>query len=47
MAEREAIEVYHKLVKKTMGNDPITYELMVHILGEEVEHEDEFENLLS
>lgn len=46
-AERGAIEVYNRLVKKTMGKDPITYELMVHILGEEIEHEDEFENLLS
>ena len=46
-AERGAIEVYNKLAKKTAGKDPITYELIVHILGEEVEHEDEFENLMS
>jgi bacterioferritin len=46
MAERDAIEVYQKLVAKTHGKDPITYQLMVHILSEEVEHEDEFENLL-
>lgn len=46
-AERDAIEVYHKLATKTHGKDPITYELIVHILGEEIEHEDEFENLLS
>jgi len=25
---------------------PITYELIVHILGEEIEHEDEFESLI-
>jgi bacterioferritin len=46
-AEQGAIEVYNKLAKKTAGKDPITYELVVHILGEEVEHEDEFENLMS
>jgi bacterioferritin len=46
-AERHAIQVYDKLAKKTHGKDPITYNLVVHILTEEVEHEDEFENLLS
>jgi bacterioferritin len=45
-AERGAIEVYHRLGAKTEGKDPITHCLIVHILGEEVEHEDEFENLL-
>jgi bacterioferritin len=46
-AERGAIEVYNQLAQKTHGQDPITYNLIVHILGEEVEHEDEFESLLS
>ena len=46
-AEHGAIEVYNKLAQKTHGKDPITYNLVVHILDEEVEHEDEFENLLS
>jgi bacterioferritin len=46
-AERGAIEVYNKLAQKAHGKDPITYNLIVHILSEEVEHEDEFENLLS
>jgi bacterioferritin len=46
-AEHGAIEVYNKLAQKTHGKDPITYNLIVHILGEEIEHEDEFENLLS
>jgi bacterioferritin len=46
-AERGAIAVYQRLAQKTHGKDPITYELAVHILSEEVEHEDEFENLLS
>jgi bacterioferritin len=45
-AERDAIEVYNKLAQKTHGKDPVTYNLIVHILSEEVEHEDEFENLL-
>lgn len=46
-AERGAIEAYNKLAQKTHGKDPITYNLIVHILSEEVEHEDEFESLLS
>lgn len=46
-AERGAIEVYNNLAKKTSGKDPLTYELVLHILGEEVQHEDDFENLLS
>lgn len=44
-AERDAIEVYHRLAEKTRDKDPITYNLILHILAEEVEHEDEFENL--
>ena len=46
-AERGAIEVYNRLGAKTEGKDLITHCLVVHILGEEVEHEDEFESLLS
>jgi bacterioferritin len=45
-AERGAIEVYRQLAAKTEGKDPVTHCLAVHILGEEVEHEDEFESLL-
>ena len=45
-AERGAIEIYDRLGAKTEGKDPITHCLVVHILGEEVEHEDEFETLL-
>ena len=45
-AEQDAIEVYNKLIQKTHGKDPITYNLILHILSEEVEHEDEFETLL-
>jgi bacterioferritin len=46
-AVQGAIEAYNKLAQKTHGKDPITYNIAVHILTEEVEHEDEFENLLS
>lgn len=46
-AERDAIQVYNQLLKKTHGKDPITYELVLHILTEEVEHENEFETILS
>jgi bacterioferritin len=46
-AERDAIEVYNGLAQKTHGKDPVTYNLIVHLLSEEVEHEDEFETLLS
>ncbi len=46
-AERAAIEAYNRLAAKTHVSDPITYNLIVHILGEEIEHEDEFEMLLS
>jgi bacterioferritin len=46
-AERGAIEVYQKLAAKCHGKDLLTYELAVHILGEEVEHEDKFESMIS
>ena len=46
-AERGAIAVYNALAQKTLGKDPMTHNLIVHILGEEVEHEDEFETLIS
>ena len=45
-AEAGAIEVYNKLAKKTFGKDNVTYQLVSHILSEEVEHEEMFENLL-
>jgi len=45
-AEAGAIEVYSKLAKKTFGKDHVTYQLVTHILSEEVEHEEMFENLL-
>ncbi|MDD5129789.1 MAG: ferritin-like domain-containing protein [Candidatus Omnitrophica bacterium] len=45
-AEAGAIEVYNKLAKKTFGKDNVTYQLVTHILSEEVDHEEMFENLL-
>lgn len=44
-AEAGAIEVYNKLAKKTFGKDHDTYQLVTHILGEEIAHEEMFENL--
>ncbi|MFH1413273.1 MAG: ferritin-like domain-containing protein [Candidatus Omnitrophota bacterium] len=45
-AEAGAIEVYNKIAKKTMGKDHNTYQLVSHILSEEITHEEMFENLL-
>lgn len=45
-AERCAISVYNKLAARTHGKDHTTYQLAMHILDEELEHEDTFENLL-
>ena len=45
-AEAGAIEVYTKIAKKTLGKDHVTYQLVTHILAEEVDHEEMFENLL-
>jgi len=45
-AERCAERVYHDLCKFTFGKDPITYDLSLAILHEEVEHEAWFEELL-
>jgi len=44
-AEAGAIEVYNKIAKKTFGKDHVTYQLVTHILSEEVSHEEMFENL--
>ncbi|MBI4332236.1 MAG: ferritin [Chloroflexi bacterium] len=41
-----AIEVYQGLAKKVRDGDPVTFNLIVHILAEEVGHEELFENLL-
>jgi bacterioferritin len=44
-AEGGAIEVYRKIAKKTLGKEDVVYQLATHILGEEVNHEEIFENL--
>ena len=44
-AEAGAIDVYNKIAKKTFGKDHDTYQLATHILGEEISHEEMFENL--
>jgi bacterioferritin len=45
-AEAGAIDVYNKIAKKTFGKDHDTYQLACHILGEEIGHEEMFENLI-
>lgn len=45
-AEKGAIDVYNKIAAKTQGKDHVTYQLACHILGEEVGHEEMFEDLL-
>ena len=44
-AEGNAIDVYRKLVKKTAGKEDVVCDLIKHILAEEVDHEETFENL--
>ena len=44
-AEAGAIDVYNKIAKKTFGKDHDTYQLACHIMGEEIGHEEMFENL--
>ncbi len=44
-AEGGAIEAYRKIAKKTFGKEDVVYQLVTHILSEEVTHEEMFENL--
>jgi bacterioferritin len=44
-AEGGAIDVYRKIAKKTFGKEDVVYQLVTHILSEEVQHEEMFENL--
>jgi bacterioferritin len=44
-AEATAITVYNKIASKTQGRDHVTYQLITHILAEEVGHEEKFEDL--
>jgi len=45
-AEAGAIDVYNKLAEKTKDKDYATHQLIVHILSEEIKHEQMFEDLL-
>lgn len=44
-SEAGAIIVYNDLARKTKDSDIATYQLVAHILGEEITHEEMFENL--
>ncbi len=44
--EQCAIEVYNSLLKYTKDIDPITYNLVLQILTDEVEHEEDLQALL-
>jgi bacterioferritin len=44
--ERCAITTYKTLLEKTMNKDPITYNLVLQILQDEVEHEEDLQSLL-
>lgn len=46
VAEAGAIDVYNKIAAMTMGKDHVTYQLACHIMAEEVQHEEKFEDLL-
>lgn len=45
-AEADAIEVYHRLAKRTAGKDFNSHRLILHILSEEIDHEERLENLM-
>ncbi|MBT9144351.1 MAG: hypothetical protein DDT40_00315 [candidate division WS2 bacterium] len=47
-AERAAIDVYNNTLLKLRDDikDPVTFHLIRHIMGEEIEHEDRLETLL-
>jgi len=42
-AERCAIDVYQKIIKLTKDKDPVTYNIALEILTDEVEHEEDLE----
>jgi len=44
--EQCAISVYHKMIEKVGLKDPVTYNLAIQILQDEVEHEDDLQALL-
>ena len=44
--ERCAIEVYSRMLETTKDKDPVTYNMVLQILQDEVEHEEDFQALL-
>ncbi len=44
--EQCAIKTYNSLMKKTEGKDPVTYNILLTILSQEVEHEEDLQALL-
>ena len=44
-SEANAIVIYDELARKTKDTDIATYQLVAHILSEEIDHEESFENL--
>lgn len=44
-AEQGAIEVYHKLLNTTRERDPVTYNIILQLLSDEVQHEEDLQEL--
>ena len=44
--EQCAIKTYNALLKKTRDSDPVTYNTLLTILSQEVEHEEDLQSLL-
>ena len=44
--EQCAISVYDKLMKLTKAADPVTYNIALQIIEQEVEHEEDLQSLL-
>jgi bacterioferritin len=44
--EQCAIEAYNGMLRLTQGKDPVTYNMLVQILSDEVEHEEDLQALL-
>jgi len=44
-SEHSAILVYDEIARETIGKNVVVYELVAHILTEEINHEELFENL--
>jgi bacterioferritin len=44
--EQCAISVYHKLMEMTRDKDPVTYNIALQIIEQEVEHEEDLQSLL-